>query len=73
MLNSLDFGILIGYVLMVITVGCGAAWFQKRKAARLGTAQDGGAYFLAARTLAWPIIGLSLFSTNISTFHIVAL
>ncbi|MBT3193565.1 MAG: hypothetical protein HN341_13525, partial [Verrucomicrobia bacterium] len=54
MLNVLDFGILIGYVLMVISVGCGAAWYQKRKAARLGKAQDDGAYFLAARTLAWP-------------------
>jgi SSS family solute:Na+ symporter len=73
MLNRLDFGILIGYVLLVISVGCGAAWIQKRKAARLGHAQDGGSYFLAARTLAWPIIGLSLFSTNISTVHIVAL
>lgn len=73
MLSILDFGILIGYVLLVISVGCGAAWLQKRKAARLGKAQDGGSYFLAARTLAWPIIGLSLFSTNISTVHIVAL
>jgi SSS family solute:Na+ symporter len=73
MLNSLDFGILIGYVLMVIAVGCGAAWLQKRKAAQLGVERDDGAYFLAARTLAWPIIGLSLFSTNISTVHIVAL
>lgn len=73
MLNQLDFGILIGYVLLVITVGCGAAYFQKRKAARSGAAQDNGAYFLAARTLTWPIIGLSLFSTNISTVHIVAL
>ena len=72
MLNSLDFGILIGYVLLVITVGCGAAWLQKRKAARLGGQAD-GSYFLAARTLMWPIIGLSLFSTNISTVHIVAL
>jgi SSS family solute:Na+ symporter len=71
MLNNLDFGILIGYVLLVITVGCGAAWLQKRKAARLGQAE--GSYFLAARTLMWPIIGLSLFSTNISTVHIVAL
>ena len=72
MLNGLDFGILIGYVLLVITVGCGAAYFQKRKAARLG-GQAEGSYFLAARTLMWPIIGLSLFSTNISTVHIVAL
>ena len=55
MLNILDFVILIGYVLMVIAVGCGAVWFQKRKAVRLGKAQDDdGAYFLAARTLAWP-------------------
>jgi len=73
MLNILDFIILIGYVLIVITVGCSAAWLQKRKAARLDKAQDDEAYFLAARTLAWPIIGLSLFSTNISTVHIVAL
>lgn len=73
MLNILDFGILISYVLIVIAVGCGSAWFQKRKAAQRGKMQDEGAYFLAARTLAWPIIGLSLFSTNISTVHIVAL
>ncbi len=73
MLNYLDFGILIGYVLLVITVGCGAAWLQKRKRENRGDAQSDGAYFLAARTLKWPIIGLSLFSTNISTVHIVAL
>jgi solute:Na+ symporter, SSS family len=73
MLNRLDFGILIAYVGLVITVGCGAAWFQKRKAARSGINASEGSYFLAARTLIWPIIGLSLFSTNISTVHIVAL
>jgi len=73
MLNYLDFGILIAYVLLVITVGCGAAWFQKRKRDKRGGEETDGAYFLAARTLKWPIIGLSLFSTNISTVHIVAL
>ncbi|VGO18207.1 sodium:solute symporter family transporter [Pontiella sulfatireligans] len=73
MLNVLDFGILIAYVVLVLSVGCGAAWMQKRKAAKLGLERDDGAYFLAARTLKWPIIGLSLFSTNISTVHIVAL
>ena len=51
MLNFLDFGILVGYVLMVITVGCGAAYFQKRKAARQGESHADGAYFLAAHTL----------------------
>jgi len=73
MLNILDYGILIGYVLMIISVGCGAAWIQKRKAAQQGSPQDDGAYFLAAHTLKWPIIGLSLFSTNISTLHIIGL
>jgi solute:Na+ symporter, SSS family len=73
MLNALDLRILIGYVLLVLTVGCGAAYLQKRRAARAGRTPDEGSYFLAARTLKWPIIGLSLFSTNISTVHIVAL
>ena len=72
-MNILDLVILVGYVLTVITVGCGAAYLQKRKAAKAGGTQDDGAYFLAARTLKWPIIGLSLFSTNTSTVHIVAL
>lgn len=73
MLNFLDFGILIAYVLTIILVGCGAAYFQKRKRDQSGEPAGEGAYFLAARTLKWPIIGLSLFSTNISTVHIVAL
>jgi SSS family solute:Na+ symporter len=73
MLYGLDFGILIGYILMVLTVGCGAAYYQKRKTEKAGEEKTDGAYFLAARTLKWPIIGLSLFSTNISTVHIVAL
>lgn len=70
MLNMLDFAILAAYVLLVVTVGCGTAWWQKRRA---GANRKEGDYFLAARTLKWPIIGLSLFSTNISTVHIVAL
>ena len=35
-MQFLDFGIIILYVAMVITVGCGAAWLQKRKAQRTG-------------------------------------
>lgn len=73
MLNQLDFTILVLYVVLVIGVGCGAAWLQKRKRQRDGGQGADGAYFLAARTLPWPVIGLSLFSTNISTVHIVAL
>ena len=73
-LNGLDYTILTVYILMVISVGLGAVWIQKRKRAKMGEATLGeGAYFLAARKLPWPIIGLSLFSTNISTVHIVSL
>jgi SSS family solute:Na+ symporter len=72
-LGFFDFAILIGYVLLVISIGCGAALWQKRKKSKEGRAQGDASYFLASRTLTWPIIGLSLFSTNISTVHIVAL
>ena len=73
-LNGVDYTILIAYVLMVISVGLGAVWYQKRKREQAGEHTLGeGAYFLAARKLPWPIIGLSLFSTNISTVHIVSL
>ena len=34
---------------------------------------EGKNYFLAGGTLSWPIIGLALFSTNISTIHMASL
>jgi len=72
-MNFLDYGVIIGYVMLVITVGIGAAGYHTWKAKKSGTAGGDGDFFLASRTLKWPIIGLSLFSTNISTVHIVAL
>jgi len=72
-LNGLDYTVLVSYVLMVISVGLGAVWYQKHKQKHSGEALGEGSYFLAARKLPWPIIGLSLFSTNISTVHIVSL
>jgi len=72
-LNGLDYTVLVSYVLMVISVGLGAVWYQKRKTKMSGEGLGEGSYFLAARKLPWPIIGLSLFSTNISTVHIVSL
>jgi solute:Na+ symporter, SSS family len=49
-------------------VGLGLwAWFRRKKSA---AASD---YFLAGGTLRWPVIGLALFSTNISTIHLVSL
>ncbi|HLA83404.1 MAG TPA: sodium/solute symporter [Thermoguttaceae bacterium] len=34
---------------------------------------EGSSYFLAEKSLTWPVIGLALFSTNISTTHLVGL
>jgi len=47
-------------------MGCLAGSRQRRAA-------EGQRYFLAGRTLTWPVIGLALFSTNISTVHLVSL
>ena len=50
-------------------VGLGLwAWFRRKR-----TATSASAYFLAGETLRWPMIGLALFSTNISTIHLVSL
>jgi len=50
-------------------VGLGLwAWFRRKE-----TATSTSAYFLAGGTLRWPVIGLALFSTNISTIHLVSL
>src|SRR4030066_1610696 len=50
-------------------VGLGLwAWFRRKR-----TATSASAYFLAGGTLRWPVIGLALFSANISTTHLVSL
>src|SRR5215831_15834029 len=62
--------IIIGlYLLGVVGLGI-AAGFLRRKGERGG---EGGHYFLAGNTLAWPVIGLAMFAANISTVHLVSL
>lgn len=46
------------------------AGLQRQKGERGG---EGGHYFLAGNTLAWPVIGLAMFAANISTVHLVSL
>ncbi|MDX9752678.1 MAG: sodium/solute symporter [bacterium] len=62
-----DLIIIIVYILAIVGLGC---WVGIRKRGKDG---EGKAYFLAGGTLTWPIIGLALFSTNISTIHLVSL
>ncbi len=59
-------------VYLVGIVGLGIwAWVRRRRRAAAGPASS--EYFLAGGSLRWPVIGLALFSANISTIHLVSL
>jgi SSS family solute:Na+ symporter len=64
-LNFIDKAVLVLYLVVVVGIGC---WVGMRS--RKGT-EGGKDYFLAGGSLRWPMIGLALFSTNISTIHLV--
>ncbi|HEX3799718.1 MAG TPA: sodium/solute symporter [Verrucomicrobiae bacterium] len=68
-MSNLDWAIVAGYLLAVVGLGI-AAGFMRRTGERGG---EGGHYFLAGNTLAWPVIGLAMFAANISTVHLVSL
>lgn len=65
--EALDVAVIIIYMVGIVSLGCWVGIRHKRKGSQ---SKD---YFLAGGTLTWPIIGLALFSTNISTVHLVAL
>ncbi len=67
--SGLDWAIIALYLLAVVGLGV-AAGFLRRKGESGG---EGGHYFLAGNTLAWPVIGLAMFAANISTVHLVSL
>ncbi len=54
-------------------VGLGLWAWSRRKRGAATADSDSKAYFLAGGSLRWPVIGLALFSTNISTIHLVSL
>ena len=66
MFSAADIAIIIIYLALIVVLGC---WVGLR---RRGDG-DGAGYFLAGRSLTWPVIGLALFATNISTIHLVSL
>lgn len=69
MIGSIDIVISVLYVLGIVAIGLWAG-LRKKKIAP-GSASDD--YFLAGKTLKWPMIGLALFATNISCIHLVSL
>ncbi len=67
-MNTLDFVVIGLYLVGIVALGC---WVGIRS--RKEGAEGGKRYFLAGGVLTWPVIGLALFSTNISTIHLVSL
>ena len=61
---TVDLVIIIGYLLGIMTIGIMVGY--KKKA----TSEE---FFLAGKSLRWPIIGAALFTANISTIHLVGL
>lgn len=65
-LDAVDWLVIGVYMLGIVAVGCLAWWLRRR-------GSEGSAYFLAGRSLTWPVIGMALFATNISSLHLVSL
>jgi SSS family solute:Na+ symporter len=65
-ISNIDLAIVAIYLVSIVIIGCWAGLKQRKTV-------QGDTYFLAGKTLTWPVIGLALFSTNISTIHLVSL
>jgi SSS family solute:Na+ symporter len=59
--------VILIYLIGIVGLGLLAWWRRKKQA------PTSEAYFLAGSSLRWPVIGLALFSANISTIHLVSL
>ena len=65
-IHPVDTFIIVLYLAGIVAIGC---WAGLRRR----SVTEGKGYFLANRSLTWPVIGLALFSTNISTIELVSL
>lgn len=63
-MTSLDIIIVIAYMVGILAIGIFAGY-------RKNTSSE--QFFLAGKSLRWPIIGAALFTANISTIHLVGL
>jgi solute:Na+ symporter, SSS family len=63
-IETLDLVVIGAYFVLIVAIGLWAG--LKRHGASASKE-----YYLASNTLTWPLIGLALFSTNISTIHMV--
>jgi len=63
-IGTLDLTVIAIYFIGIVGIGL---WAGKKRKGHT----DSDSYFRAGGTLKWPMIGLALFSTNISTIHMV--
>jgi SSS family solute:Na+ symporter len=70
MIHPLDTAISILYIAAIFAIGL---WSGIRHKIRNRDKGEASEYFLAGKTLRWPMIGLALFATNISCVHLVSL
>jgi len=63
-IEALDIAVILVYFVFIVGIGL---WAGRKKRAHL----DSDTYFRAGGTLTWAVIGMALFSTNISTIHMV--
>ena len=63
-IEELDIIVISLYFVVIVGVGLWAGLKRKDHSGSAG-------YFLAGSTLTWPVIGMALFSTNISTIHMI--
>lgn len=68
MIGQTDIIISVLYIAAIVVVGL---WSGLRKRKLVGG--ESNEYFLAGKSLKWPMIGLALFATNISCLHLVSL
>jgi len=64
-IGNVDLAIILFYLVGIVALGCWAGLRKKREA-------RGSDYFLAGKSLRWPMIGMAMFATNISTIHLVS-
>ncbi|MCK0157159.1 sodium/solute symporter [Cellulophaga sp. F20128] len=63
-INGIDLFVIVLYMVTIVGIGL---WYSRRKR------KTSEGYFLAGKSLAWSVIGASLFASNISTIHLVGL
>jgi len=64
-LTQLDIATIIIYMLVIVGIGVYSGLRRKVKTSE--------GFFLAGRSLSWPMVGAALFAANISTIHLVSL